>query len=98
MNLHWQSLATTGIGLVVLAGAIGDSALSQHNRATQQALNAQAQYVQQAQALEPLYRDMAKSLAELAVKHNDPQLLQVLTNQGISVSLDPPSSPATAKR
>ena len=41
---------------------------------------------------------MAKSLAELAVKHNDPQLLQVLTNQGISVSLDPPSSPATAKR
>jgi hypothetical protein len=98
MNLHWQSLATTGLGLVVLAGAISDSALSQRNRAAQRELNTRAQYVQQTQALEPLYREVANSLAELAVKHNDPQLLQVLTTQGISVSLAPPPTPAATKR
>lgn len=97
--------------LVVLAGAalllvIANGVLFTQNRSAQAELSARQQYLQQTVGLESLYRDIVKALAELAVKNNDPQLLQMLAAQGINVSVTPsaatvqpqPAPPAGSKR
>jgi type VI protein secretion system component VasK len=83
--------------LVLLAGAalllvIANGVLFTHNRSAQVELSARQQYLQQTVGLESLYRDIVKALAELAVKNNDPQLLQMLAAQGINVSVTPPAA------
>jgi len=73
----------------------GDYAMTL-NRDAQTALGQRQQYVQQTIALESLYRDIVKALAELAVKGNDPQLIAILRAQGLSVTIDGPAGAAPA--
>ena len=61
-------------------------------------LNRGHQLVQQAGGHETLYREIARALAELGVKGNDAQVLNMLAAQGLSVSVNAPAAagaPAT---
>lgn len=90
----WQFITLLILALMALVLAVGNGVLFTQNRAAQIEINARQQYVQQTVGLEGLYRDIVKALAELAVKNNDSQLLQMLSAQGINVSVTP--TPAAA--
>jgi len=92
----WQYRLLIALGALALVLVVTNGVLFTQNRSAQGELNARQQYVQQTVSLESLYRDIVKALAELAVKNNDQQLLQMLAAQGINVSVTPPAQPAPA--
>jgi hypothetical protein len=91
----WQFAILVVLGVAAVLFTIANAVLFMGNRAEQLEMNARQQYLQQTVGLEGLYRDMVKALAELGVKNNDPQLLQVLGAQGINVSVNPPAATAS---
>jgi ABC-type transport system involved in cytochrome bd biosynthesis fused ATPase/permease subunit len=91
----WQFNLLTALGAIALLLALTNAVFFTRNRAAQAEVNNRQQFVQQSAALEGLYRDIVKALAELAVKNNDTQLMQMLSAQGINVSVNPPA-PAPA--
>ena len=93
----WQFILLTVLGALSVLLAVTNAAYFTRNRTAQAEVNSRQQFVQQSVALEGLYRDMTKALAELAVKNNDTQLLQMLAAQGINVSVNPtPAAPPPA--
>lgn len=92
----WQFNVLLLIGAVALALAAVNGALLMHNRSVQTDINLRQQYLQQTVGLDGLYRDVVRALAELAVKNNDAQLLQMLAAQGINVSVTPAAVPPAA--
>ena len=74
----WQYRVLIALGALALLLVVTNGVLFTQNRSAQGELNARQQYVQQTVGLESLYRDIVKALAELAVKNNDQQLLQML--------------------
>ena len=90
MLLRWQFAVLTLLGAAALALVGVNAHLFTLNRDVQTTLGQRQQYVQQTVALDALYRDIVKALAELAVKGNDPQLLAILSAQGLSVTVDGP--------
>jgi len=100
MLTRWQfvTLMTLAVAAVVLA--IADMWLVTRTRDTQLELGQRQQFIQQSVALESLYRDIVKALAELGVKSGDRQVLDVLAAQGINLSYQAapaPSADASAK-
>jgi glucose uptake protein GlcU len=102
MLRSWQYTVLNAIGVLALLLVLFNAVLFTKNRDLQQQVNARQQYLQQTTALEGLYRDIVKALAELAVSNNDTQLLQMLASQGLNVSVNnapaPASPPAAVKR
>ena len=96
MLLRWQFILLTALGAVALTLVLVNAGLFLVNREAQTALNQRQLYVQQSVALDALYREIVKALAELAVKGNDPQLIAVLSAQGLSLTVDAPASAASA--
>lgn len=97
MLISWQFKMLVVLAAAALIMAVGNGVLFLQNRSAQAEIGVRQQYLQQTVGLEGLYRDIVKWLAELAVKNNDPQLMQLLAAQGISVSVTlPASSPAAA--
>lgn len=87
----WQYTLLTAIGALALLLTLANAVLVTQNRDAQQQINARQQYLQQTTVLEGLYRGIATALAELAVKNNDAQLLQMLAALGINVSVNQPA-------
>jgi ABC-type transport system involved in cytochrome bd biosynthesis fused ATPase/permease subunit len=103
MLKSWQYTLLNAIGALALLLVLFNAVLFTKNRDLQQQVNARQQYLQQTTALEGLYRDIVKALAELAVSNNDTQLLEMLASQGLNVSVNAPapapaSPPAAVKR
>jgi len=92
----WQYNLLTALGALALILAITNAALFTGNRTAQAELAQRQQFVQQTGPLEGLYRDIVKALAEMAVKGNDKQVLDMLAAQGLSVTVNTPDSPAAA--
>ncbi len=91
-----QFILLNALSGMALALTTANAVLFTHNRAEQLQANTRQQYLQQTAGLEGLYRDIVRALAELAVKNNDQQLLQMLAAQGIYVSVNAPPVPALA--
>ena len=103
MLKSWQYTVLNAIGALALLLVLFNAVLFTKNRDLQQQVNARQLYLQQTTALEGLYRDIVKALAELAVSNNDTQLLEMLASQGLNVSVNAPaptpaSPPAAVKR
>lgn len=96
----WQYNLLTALGVAALVLAIANAALFSTNRGAQAELAQRQQFVQQTGALDGLYRDIVKALAEVAVKGNDKQILDLLSAQGLSVTVNKPepATPAAAKQ
>lgn len=88
------------LGALALLLVIANGALFTTNRSEQAALGQRQQYVQQTVGLETLYREIVKSLADLAVKNNDRAILDMLGTQGISVTVNGPTpgEPASVRK
>lgn len=86
MLKEWQFWVLTllaGLGVAVVAFNVY---MFTSNRTVQSQINAQAQYVQQTQQLEVLYREIVKSLADLSLRNDDSQLRDLLAAHGITVN------------
>ena len=90
MLSKWQFNLLTALGATALLLVGVNVALSTLNRNAQMALNQQQTFIQQTVPLEALYRDIVKALAEMAVKGNDRQVLDMLAAQGLNVSMNNP--------
>ena len=87
---------TTTLGALALAAAVVTIGLTQHNMALRRDLAAQQQYVQQSVALEGLYHEMVRALAELSARHDDSALRALLQRHGITYERNAPQPPAAA--
>jgi uncharacterized protein YbjT (DUF2867 family) len=92
MFQRWQFLLLAVLGGIVLLLVLTNEVLSSGNRRAQQAVAARAQYIQQSQAIEPVYRSILRTLAELAAKNHDEQIRQLLASQGINYTVTAPSA------
>ena len=96
MLARWQFntlLALAGLSLLL---TIANATLFTVNRESQAAIAQRQQYVQQSVALEGLYRDIVKALAELGTRSNDRKILDILAAQGLSVSVNGAATAPTA--
>lgn len=87
MLSRWQFILLSALGVCALLLAVVNGTLYTLNRDAQVSLAQRQQFVQQSMALESLYRDIVKALAELGTKGNDRQLLDILTAQGLNVTV-----------
>ena len=88
MILKWQFKLLTLLGASALVLVLSNALLFTQNRNAQGSLSQRQQFIQQTVPLEGLYRDIAKALAEMAVKGNDRQVLDMLATQGLSVTVN----------
>ena len=88
MTPRTQSLVLNGLAGLALLLVLLDGSLLVANRATQHAVAARQNEVQQAAQLQLLQRDIAKALADLAIKSGDRSVLQMLASNGITVTLN----------
>jgi hypothetical protein len=94
MLLKWQFNVLIGLGALALLLALADGVLFTLNFSAKGVLSQRQQFVQQTVPLEGLYRDIVKALAELALKNNDRQVLDMLAGQGINVTPNAAEAPA----
>ena len=82
------------LGALALLLVIVNALMFTQNRSSQGQMAQRQQFIQQTVPLESLYREIVKALAEMAVKGNDRQVMDMLTAQGINVSVNPPAATA----
>lgn len=92
----WQYQLLNCIGALAFVLVILNGTLFMINRDSQAEIGTRQQFVQQTVQLEGLYREIVKALAELAVKSNDTQIMQMLAAQGINVSFSAPAAAAAS--
>lgn len=92
MLRNWQYWLLSALGALALALVLANGALFLLNRDAQAEVGTRQQFIQQSVQLETLYREIVKALAELAVKNNDSQVMQMLASQGINVSVNAPAA------
>ncbi len=81
-------IATLAVGLAVV-----NIVLFKSNQTASAEYAQRGQYIQQTVQLEPLYQQIIKALAELAIKNNDTQLRDLLNSQGITITNHQPAVP-----
>ena len=86
MLKRWQFHLLNGLGVLSLLLALANATLFMVNRETQAANAHRQQYIQQSIALENLYREIVKALAESGARDNDRAMLDILGAQGLTVS------------
>jgi hypothetical protein len=97
MLARWQFNTLIALGALSLLLAAVNAALFTINRESQAELARRQQYVQQSIALEGLYREIVKALAEFGARGSDRGLLDILAKQGLSVTVSGASAtPAAA--
>ena len=74
--------------------SLANIGLVESNRALQADANGRGQFVQQTVQLQALYQDIVKAIADLSVRNKDEALRDVLTQEGITVSINPPADGA----
>jgi len=95
MLSKWQFHLLNVLAFAAVALAFANGILFRLNRSDQLEMNQRQQFVQQTIPLEGLYREIIKALADLAIKNDDRALLSMLGTQGISVTVNSPSLPAS---
>lgn len=84
-----QHLILTGIAVLAAILALTNIALFKSNQTVSAEYAQRGQFVQQSAQLEPLYQQIIKALAELAIKNNDTKLRDLLGSQGITITNNP---------
>jgi capsular polysaccharide biosynthesis protein len=97
----WVLAGVAILGLILVAVNIRLVVL---NRDSQASISARAQYIQQSVQLQSLYQEIVKAEADLAVRNKDEQLRDLLSRNGMSISITPTTAaggtaaaPGTAK-
>ena len=94
-----QYLTLTGLSGLAVALVVLNGSLVMGNQTRQAEISARQVGVQQTAQLQVLQTEIAKALADLAIKSNDKQVLDMLASNGITVTLNnPPAGAATPAR
>ena len=93
-----QHLTLTGMGAAALALVIANGALFTSNKTMQTEINMRQAVVQQTAQLQGLQTEIAKSLAELALKTDDRDVLAMLASNGITVTRSAGATPEPSNR
>jgi hypothetical protein len=97
MLARWQFHTLIVLGALSLLLTLVNATLFTLNRGSQEEIARRQQFIQQSVALEGLYREIVKALAELGARNNDRGLLDILAAQGLNVTVGGvPGAPATA--
>jgi hypothetical protein len=94
MLTRLQHRVLTAIAAATLMLVLVDAWMVMGNRQLQAAFSSRQVFLQQTAQLDTLYREIARSLADLALKSNDQQVLQMLGDNGINVTPNPVPAPA----
>ncbi len=89
-----QYLALTGLSGVALALVAVNGTLAMGNRSRQAEISSRQAGVQQTAQLQVLQTEIAKALADLAIKSNDKQVLDMLAKNDITVTVNNPGTVA----
>jgi hypothetical protein len=92
----YQYWILTVAGAVCVALVLVNIVLARDNRNQRVLLESRGQYIQQSAQLQRLYQEMVKALADLAVRNKDEQLRDLLSKEGVNVTVTPPAEPAPA--
>jgi hypothetical protein len=87
MLARWQFNTLVVLGALALLLTVVNATLFSLNRESQAEIAQRQQFIQQSVALESLYREIVKALAELGARGNDRALLDILAAQGLNVSV-----------
>jgi type VI protein secretion system component VasK len=92
---RWQTWVTlaAALGIVLI---LTNMILFEWNRSLQREVDARAQYIQQTVQLEGLQREIVSAIANLSVRNKDDALKTILTQQGITINVNPQTKPAQA--
>lgn len=96
MSARTQYLALTGLSGVALALVAVNGTLAMGNRTKQAEISARQAGVQQTAQLQVLQTEIAKALADLAIKSNDKQVLDMLAKNDITVTINNPAPASTS--
>jgi hypothetical protein len=94
MLVRWQHHLLSALGAAALLLVLVNALLFTLNRDARNELNQRQQFIQQTVPVEALYREIVKSLAEMAVKDKDKPLLDMLAAQGLTITPGGPTAPA----
>jgi type VI protein secretion system component VasK len=87
-----QYFTLTGLGAAAVLLFVTNATLFTLNKSAQSELNARQAEVQQSIQLQGLQTEIAKALADLAIKSDDKQVFDMLAANGITVTKNAPSS------
>ena len=87
MLARWQFHTLIVLGALSLLLTLVNATLFTLNRGSQEEIARRQQFIQQSVALEGLYREIVKALAELGARNNDRGLLDILAAQGLNVTV-----------
>jgi hypothetical protein len=88
----WVLSLIAALGLLLMILDIVDV---HRNQTLRTEVEGRAQYIQQSEQLQGLYQQMIKALADLSVRNKDDQLRDLLSKEGISVTVNPPAQTPT---
>jgi len=91
-RLQYRWLCALGALLIVLVAV--NIGLSEATRKLQALVSARAQFLQQTVAIRDFYQDLARALADLAIKNHDDQIKGVLESEGFHLNDAPATQPA----
>lgn len=94
MLVRWQHHLLSALGAAALLMVVVNALLFTLNRDAQTALSQRQQFIQQTVPVEALYRDIVKTLAEVAVRDKDKPLFDMLAAQGLKITAGGPTAPA----
>lgn len=86
MLVRWQHHLLSALGAAALLMVLVNALLFALNRDARNELTQRQQFIQQTVPVEALYREIVKSLAEMAVKDKDRPLLDMLVAQGLTIT------------
>lgn len=90
-------LSLMGMAGLALVLAVTNGVLFSANRRAQFAINVRQGEVQQAAQLQVLQTEIAKALAELAIRGNDQRVFDLLAANGITVTRNGPGGSTAGK-
>lgn len=96
MMTRMQFWLTTALGIACLLLVSINIVLVRDNQATRNDISLRQQYVQQSVQLEGLYREIVRSLAELAARNKDADVTAMLQRHGISFNVAPAGAAGAA--
>lgn len=91
MLTKWQFNVLMVFSAFALMLVVFNIVVAMQNREAQTQLIKRQQFVQQTVPLETLYREIVKALAEMAVKTNDQQVVDMLASQGLNITVNGPA-------
>ena len=94
-RLQYRWLCALGALLIVLVAV--NIGLSEATRRLQGLVSARGQYLQQTAAIRDFYQELARALADLAIKNHDDQVRAMLEGEGFKLNAPAASPPAPGR-